>query len=440
MKKPLSDRLAPVVFAISIAALGVLYGTVASWWGWFPAPQIGLAHRTMLDLKQNWRNDFALEPTRHLVAPDDSGEHPDPERGFTIYDEAEMQPGYTLIAGLNAERDSSFHVVRLYDETGEEVHHWPIRYGLFDDETKPQNVMLHGLEVFKDGSLAVTFDAGQALARVDACGEPMWVANGRYHHSLNRDGEGHIVSLRDDNIVWIDEETGEELRALNIREDISRARNGEQQGYLDIRTRTPENADEEMRYLEDPFHPNDAEPLRAEMAEAFPMFETGDVLVSMRELNLLTVIDPETGEMKWWQHGPWIKQHDPDFQPDGTITVFDNATGTGRSKIRRIDPSDGKMSTLFAGNEEVPFYSWRRGKHQLLPAGHILITEAEHGRVLEIARDGRPVRERHVVWDSDSNVIVTEARRIPEDFFDDGLPSCAEEVATGVSEDESQGG
>ncbi len=433
MKKS-SDRFGTVIFAVSIAFLSMGYGVFSSWWGWFPAPQIGLAHRTVLDLKKNWRNDFALEPTRHLVKPDDSGTAPDPERGFTVYAADKVQPGYTLVAGLNSEPDAQFHVVRLFDETGVEVHEWPIHYDALDDEKQPQNVMLHGMEVFEDGSLAVTFDSGRAVARVDSCGEPMWNTNGRYHHSLNRDGQGSIMSWRDEFIVWIDEETGEETRTLGLRTDIMTALDGEQQAYLDIRTRTPENADEEMRYLEDPFHPNDVEPLRAEMADAFPMFEEGDLLISLREINLVAVVDPDSGVMKWWQHGPWMKQHDPDFEADGTITIYDNATTTGSSKIRRINPADGSMSIDFEGSEEVPFYSWRRGKHQTLPNGNLLLTEAEHGRVLVVDPQGNPVWDRHMVWDADSNVIITEARHVPENFFTDGVPSCDGEVTLSANE------
>ncbi len=435
MKRPVADRIAATGFVVSIAVLGMLYGIVSSWWGWFPAPQVGLAHRTMLDLKKNWRNDFAFEPTRHLVAPDDSGAAPDPERGHAVQAADRVLPGYTLIAGLNAVEGETVHVVRLYDETGAEVHAWPIRYADLDTETRPQNVMLHGMEVFADGSIAVTFDSGQAVARIDECGEPIWVTNGRYHHSLDRDGAGHILSWRDDIIVWLDEETGEELRALDLRKDIVPALEGEQQAYLDIRTETPYTAEGEIRYLLDPFHPNDAEALLPEMAEAFPMFEAGDVLVSLRELNLVGVVDPDTAELKWWRHGPWFKQHDPDFQPDGTITVYDNATGSGQSKIRRIDPKDDTLSVDFAGSDALPFYSWRRGKHQVLENGNLLLTEAEHGRILEVDPDGRPVQERHMVWDAESNVIVTEARHVPPDFFGGGAPSCNREVAARSSEE-----
>lgn len=420
----MADRLAAAAFVVSLCVIAVFYGTVSAWFGWFPAPQIGRAYHTILDLSENWKNDLALEPTRHLVAPDDSGRAPDPERGFAWHSDADPGPGYVLIGGLSDDQDTSVHVVRMFDRSGREVHRWPVHYELFDDEIKPQNVMLHGMEVFEDGSLAVTFDSGNAIARIDACGQPLWSINGNFHHSIRRDGEDALMTWRDETIVRLDKDTGEELSALDLRRDIIPAANGEQRAYFDIRTRTPDTANEEVTYLDDPFHPNDAEPLPAEMADAFPMFEAGDILFSLREVNLIAVVAPKSGRLKWWKHGPWLKQHDPDFQPDGTITVFDNATGTGRSMIRRIDPMDDSLSVDFAGSESQPFYTWRRGKHQVLPNGNILMTEAEHGRVIEVDPQGRLVWERHMIWSAEHNLIVTEARHLPQTFFTDGIPSC----------------
>lgn len=434
MKRPPGDRIAAGGFVASLAVLAMLYGIVSSWWGWFPAPQVGFAHRTLLELQRNWRNDFALEPTRHLVRPGPEGASPSPERGLAIHQPDRLNPGHILIAGLNGDEDGSFHVVRLYDEAGEEIHRWPVRYERLDDTRPPQNVMLHGLEVFEDGSIAVAFDGGSAIARLDPCGEPVWQREGAFHHSIHRDGEGALVTWLGEAVAWIDEETGETLRLLDLHGDILDAAGGEQRGYFDLRTHTPENADEQMRYLDDPFHPNDAEPLTAAMAGAFPMFEAGDVMISLRELNMVAVVDPATGLMRWWRHGPWIKQHDPDFQADGTITVYDNGTGTDRSRIVRIDPADDAIATAFAGSGDVPFYSWRRGKHQYLPNGNVLLTEPERGRVLEVSPTGEPVWERHMPWDAERNLIVTEARHVPEDFFSGGPPSCALEVSANAAE------
>lgn len=427
MKLSFSDSLARGIFILSLVLIAVTYGIVSSWWGWFPAPQIGAAHRTYVDVSQNWRNDIGLEPTRHLVAPNDRGTA-SPDRGYERRSGTERAQGHILIAGLSDDQDTSVFNVRLMDTDGNEVHRWPIFYENFDPDTPAQNVMLHGMEVFEDGSLVVTFDVGNAIARVDQCGQTMWSARGSFHHSITRDGAGGIWTWHGEDMMRLDAATGEQTFSLNLRDDIIAANDGEQRALFDIRVRMPEDSKGDTTYLDDPFHPNDIEMLRPEDADAFEMFEAGDLLFSLREPNLVAVVDPQTGVLRWWQHGPWFRQHDPDFEPDGTITVFDNATGSMRSRILRIDPRDNSTTVDFEGTEAEPFYTWRRGKHQTLPNGNLLLTEAEHGRLLEVSADGEVLWTHDMVWDAEHNLIVTEARFVPEDFFTDGIPSC--EVAT----------
>lgn len=429
MKLPSPDSLARGVFTISLVLIAMTYGIVSSWWGWFPAPQIGEAHRTYLDVSRNWRNDIGLEPTRHLVAPNDRGTAA-PDRGYERRPGTERAPGYILIAGLSDDQDTSVFAVRLMDTDGTEVHRWPIFYENFDPVTSPQNVMLHGMEVFEDGSLVVTFDVGNAIARVDQCGQTMWSVRGGFHHSITRDGAGGIWTWHGEDMVRLDAATGEQTFSLNLRNDIIAAKGGEQRAIFDMRVRMPDDATQSFTYLDDPFHPNDVEMLRPELADAFPMFEAGDLMFSLRELNLVAVVDPQTGVLKWWQHGPWFKQHDPDFEPDGTMTVFDNATGSTRSRILRIDPRNNSISVDFEGTEDEPFYTWRRGKHQTLPNGNLLLTEAEHGRLLEVSATWDVVWTHDMVWDAEDNLIVTEARYVPETFFTGGIPSCDEVIAS----------
>ncbi|SMH53331.1 arylsulfotransferase family protein [Maritimibacter sp. HL-12] len=421
MSSPRADRLAAGAFVLSIAVLCVAYGALAALRGWFPARQIALAHETVLDLAEHWRNDLGLVPTRHLVS---AGPDPDPDRGYRRTPDAVPTPGHVLISGSLGNFSETLHVVRMFDRDGHQVHEWPIHYDLLDREMNPRNVLLHGLEVFEDGSIAVAFDHGNAIARIDACGAPVWTVNGNYHHSITRDDDGAIVTWRDEAIVRLDAATGEELLVLDVPRDLVPADRGAQSAYLQLRTERLEVSGDSIRYLDDPFHPNDAETLRAGMADAFPMFAAGDILFSLREINLVAVVDPANARLKWWHHGPWIRQHDPDFQPDGTITVFDNATGTGRSMIRRIDPADDSLSVVFDGGKDLPFFSWRRGKHQVLPGGNLLLTEAERGRVLEVDPEGHLVWERHLPWDATRNRIVTEARHLPETYFRAGQPSC----------------
>lgn len=418
----MKDRLPAIAFVASTVALASVYGVYAEKKKWFPARQITQAEITVRDISSNWKNDLALEPTRHLVEGHDERRSAENE-GYQLYEPDAVPDGYTLVAGLANDQDRAAFSVRLYDAEGQVRYVWPIDYSQLDPEgLKPLNVMLHGMEVFEDGSIAVTFDAGKSIARLDACGKPMWDINEAYHHSITRDGKGSLWAWREHVIVELDEDTGEVLSELSLEDDILKAAGG-QQGVFGVRTFV-QGEGKPITYAGDAFHANDVEPLRAEMADAFPLFEEGDLLISLRELNLVAVVAPDTGELRWYRHGPWLKQHDPDFQPDGTITVFDNNSGTESAKIRRIDPVTNETEILFEGTPETPFDSWQRGKHQVLGNGNILVTEAQHGRIFSAMPDGRLAWERDMVWDEERNLIVTEARHIPPDFFTDGVPSC----------------
>ena len=90
--------------------------------------------------------------------------------------------------------------------------------------------------------------------------------------------------------------------------------------------------------------------------------------------------------------GPWLKQHDPDFLPDGRISVYSNNPGRGRSDIIKIDPTTRAVtSDLYDG--AVHFYSAEMGSHQYQPNGNILITVPGEGRVLLVSPHGEPIME-----------------------------------------------
>ncbi len=415
------DRIAKVAFFLGAVTLATLYGIFAARSDWFPAPQLAVAESTFQDLKENWQNDLALVPTRHLIEARVT-QRPEDYNGFQLHEPGAAQGGMLIVAGLSPDQDTSVHAVSLYDETGNLVHRWAVDYASLDPEgPKPQNVMLHGMEVFPDGSLALAFDAGNRLARVDACSEPLWITEGGYHHSVTSDGAGGLWAWRDETIIRLDAETGEVTNTLDLRQQIMQA-DGGQEGVFSIRTVGWEDG---MDYAPDAFHANDVEALRPEMAAAFPMFEAGDLLISLRELNLVAVIDPEDGRLIWWRHGPWHKQHDPDFLPDGTISVYDNRMALGASRILRIDPATNATTVIYEGSEEEPFYTFQRGKHEVLANGNVLVAESQAGRVFEAAPDGRLVWEREAVWDADRNLVVTEARNITDDFFEASAFDCA---------------
>ncbi|MCG8442637.1 MAG: arylsulfotransferase family protein, partial [Caulobacterales bacterium] len=173
----------------------------------------------------------------------------------------------------------------------------------------------------------------------------------------------------------------------------------------------------------DYFHPNDVEELPSAYAEAFPDFEPGDLLISLRSLNMVAIVSP-AGELKWARYGPWFKQHDPDFLPDGRISIFNNGRA-GHSDIMLVDPSSGELTSLFA-EWEGPFYTGARGKHQTLPNGNIMLTIPQQGQAYEVTTGGEIVMEYNNVLEKDTrlNEDLVNAIWLPPDYFD-APPSCA---------------
>jgi hypothetical protein len=179
-------------------------------------------------------------------------------------------------------------------------------------------------------------------------------------------------------------------------------------------------ADEEQQNDIDPTHLNDVEPLPSSLADQYPLFETGDLAVSLRDLDLVFVLDPHSERVRWHSTQPFLKQHDPDFIGNGWITVFDNrwdgterGTMLGGSRIVAVQPHTDSMKVLFPTRESDPFYTYQRGNSQILANGNLLLTESETGRVLEVDSEGRTLWEWVAEPHGDSQVpSVSESRRV----------------------------
>ena len=182
-------------------------------------------------------------------------------------------------------------------------------------------------------------------------------------------------------------------------------------------------------------HLNDVEEIPTELLDQFPQFSAGDLLVSLRESNLVMVVEPSTGRIKWHHTGPWIQQHDPDWEPDGTISVFDNRYdksvygGTlGGSNIISIDPKTDTAEYLYGRGEGQHFYTKQQGNHQIFPNGNILVNETDAGRVFEVTPSGDIVWEFINRYNNEEVIQIRDATRYPPDYFqvsDWGCPDTA---------------
>ena len=139
--------------------------------------------------------------------------------------------------------------------------------------------------------------------------------------------------------------------------------------------------------------------------------------MSLRNLHLVFVVDPDTKAVKWHASRPFVNQHDPDFMGEGWIGVFDNRrdfTKRGRmlggSRIVGVQPHTDSTNVLFPTAESDSFYTDVQGKWQRLDNGNMLLTEAQAGRVVEVGPEGQTVWE----WIHEPARKRYETPKVPE--------------------------
>jgi hypothetical protein len=147
----------------------------------------------------------------------------------------------------------------------------------------------------------------------------------------------------------------------------------------------------------DPTHLNDIELITEEWASHHPKVNSGDIMISARNMSALAVIDRKSQVVKWMTSGPFSQQHDPDLLDNGNILIFDNRGKTGAenggTRIIEWNPKTQEIVWEYGGTRERPLHSGHRGSQQPLPNGNVLITETTGGRILEVTRSGE------IVWE-----------------------------------------
>lgn len=420
MRSKLVERIEIVAFVVGLATLAFLYGFAARHFELFPSVQ----------LQRAWMQAGRVTSD----PPDFTAPRVYDRTGARRVDPDAAQGGLTLVT--SSWKDTTWHPgARLIDERGRILHEWRLApERLFEDSVSRRTLGfdeqdLHGSHLFPDGDLLVNVEYGGTV-RLDACSEIEWTLPAGSHHSIER---------ADDGTFWIPGVSREARRGTPGRPDSIP---GLSEAYLDRLLRVSPEGEvlDSINVLDllydnglerqifqmsaagelDLTHLNDVQPLPDSLADEYPLFEPGDLAVSLRNLHLVFVVDPESGRVKWHASDPFIYQHDPDFIGDGWIGVFDNSqdgtergTVLGGSRIVAVQPHTGSMRTLFPTEHSEPFYTKVRGKWQRLENGNLLLTEAEAGRIVEVAPDGRTVWDWVVEGHGDSRVpYVSRGARV----------------------------
>tara|TARA_B100001142_G_scaffold295926_1_gene317238 strand:+ start:1454 stop:2761 length:1308 start_codon:yes stop_codon:yes gene_type:complete len=132
----------------------------------------------------------------------------------------------------------------------------------------------------------------------------------------------------------------------------------------------------------DTLHLNDARVLDDNKANHFINGKKGDILVSLRHLNMIALLDGITHDIKWYVQGKFSNQHSPRITKRGTLLVFDNYYENKRSRIVEIDIKSKEILGFYSGKNK-NFFSNTRGRIQLLD-DKIFIQSSDQGEIFQI--------------------------------------------------------
>lgn len=399
-------------------------------------------------LKQGWMDTATLLDEQTRSCPPLLQPVVRPGDGVTLFDRDRAYSGWTVMQGWFSDGLQ----LQLVDMNGDVIHQWIIDFHDIWPDPKhispeinipqtPYNYHSQGLHVYPDGSIVANI-GNQGAFKMNRCGDILWTVDRMTHHSVTRFSDGSFWMPANSDYVEMPEEL--------LFGDVTKKQLAEQLGRYEnlvlhvdatgqvikefsvLKALVDAGMERELHdiLLIDPFdltHVNDIEEITPALAAKIDGVVPGDLLISIRQLHMLAILDVDSGEIKWHQTGPWIRQHDPDITPDGNITLFNNRSSSVAvrsapgSNIIEFDPQTGESIVLYpppdASNPDMRFYTDIMGSHQVLPNGNLLITESRAGRVFEVTDSGEIVWEYVKAYDRVHAALIEESERFPKDYF-----------------------
>ncbi len=311
--------------------------------------------------------------------------------GVTFYDKNRATPGYTLFSPIDSE------IAKLVNLDGETVHQWELERGGTNVCRLLDNGNLFIAEKSVDGP---NLSAGRSglMREYNWDGNVVWeYQDPGQHHDARRLPNGNTVY-----IAWspLDDETASKVKGgIPGSEDVT----GESVILEDVlREVDPEgNVVWEWHSSNLDMDKYEICPLcrRHEWAHANTCapLANGDIMVSYRVLNLLIIVDRQTGEIKWEHHDVNMgHQHDCHMLDNDNVLVFCNGFHGSRkfySRIEEFDPETREVVWEYKADPSLSFYSPHISGVQRLVSGNTLICEGGKGCIFEVTPNG------DVVWE-----------------------------------------
>jgi hypothetical protein len=335
----------------------------------------------------------------------------------------------------------------LVNMHGETVHQWhvpfssvwsapPHLHGRIDDAT----VYFNDGHIYPNGDLLVLLEGeanlrnpsnGYGLVMLDKDSGIKWKYARNCHHDLDVGENGSIYVLTNEfvekvphgleylptpcmvDFVDVISPEGKVLKRISLLEAIHDTPYSTLLSKLErpsiAEGVAPPGFVDDSRMM-DILHANSVKVLSRALAPKFPQFRAGQLLVSLRNLDAIAVIDPESGKAVWAARGPWHAQHDPAFVANGHLLLFDNSGSLLGSRVLEYDPATQAFPWVYPDGNRPKFRSPIRGMCERLANGNTLIVNSVRGECFEVTPD------QEIVWScSSGGVTLNRARRYTVD-------------------------
>ena len=397
-----SGTLAAAVSIACVAFLGFIIGGFTMYRDIFPAPALRGAFKGGTSLYDRL-TQYADPVETDFWKPARTG-----AQGVIRFDRQKAQAGLTLYTSAHDQR------AFLVDLDGRVVHEWVLPYSQVWDTSsgisRPQSdpfVYIEKAHVYPNGDLLALYTAigdtpwGYGLVKMDRNARIIWKYLGHTHHDFSIDGHGNIYVLtqeiskaevpgyphleapRIDDFVVMLSPDGKEQKKMWLIGALAQSPFGRRFYFV--------HQNEGGDYL----HTNSVQVLEKPVPR-IPQSRAGQVLVSMREISTIALADLDKSRVVWASSGPWVRQHDAEFLPNGKLMLFDNEGNPndyGSSRVLEMDPASLAVTWRYGGRKNQRLETHGRGSQSRLPNGNTMIVESYAGRIIETTPKGE------IVWE-----------------------------------------
>lgn len=323
--------------------------------------------------------------------------------------------GFTLFTMTDAAQAT------LIDMRGTVVHRWQLPFSqayahLHHIKSPVCDDQIHWFRchLYRNGDLLAIYHAdgdtpyGYGLVKLDKDSKLLWAYADNVHHDVDVAEDGTIFTLTQklsralppgleslpapyiaDAVVVLAPE-GRELQSFPILEAFANSPYGSivdsiedsapSVNAFDLKATLPLPFPARPRLKGDLLHTNSVKVLNRSLASKFPLFQPGQVLLSMRNLNTIAVLDRSTRRMAWAAQGVWRLQHDANFLDNGHLLLYDNL-GAKKTRVLEYDP---QTQAIHWGYTDETFRADSHGVKQRLPNGNTLIADPHNRRLFEV--------------------------------------------------------